>query len=320
MEEESNKDLLVKMPISKLIVFADKFAGIEVHLPVNGRYVKLNYASDQFIEILRKLQQKDVEDVYVHYDDCEKIVAHAQTAMSSKTFYDPKTTEEQRVESVNAAMGVVKSVINQMGVNKETVQLLKTINTRAMSLLAESPTIFAFVKRFKKNCSEEFLLSILTNYIMSLVIDKFPWKSDQVKEKGALASMLCDISLTKDDFRIIRLWHQGEGALPDHIKKHPATIAEGLKKNRNLVPLETITIIEQHHELPNGTGFPYGIQGHRFNQLSAIFITCQQFAEMLHEANYDYEKRFDIISHLRVKFDNCKPFEKSIEALTGVIT
>ncbi len=318
--EVENKDLLVKMAISKLIVFAEKFKGIEVHLPVSGRYVKLNYSEDQFIEILRKLQQKEVEDVYIHYDDSEKIIAHAHEQLGAKAFYDPKTVDEQRVETVNAAMEVVKSVINQLGVNAETVKLLKTINTRAMALLSESPSIFAFVKRFKKNCSEEFLLSILTNYIMSLVIDQFPWKSDQVKEKGSLASLLCDVSLTKEDFAVIREWRLGKAVLPDHIKKHPSKIAEGLKRKRNLVPLETITIIEQHHELPDGRGFPYGIQGHRFNQLASIFIISQQFAELLHESTYDYEKRFELIEVLKLKYGSSKTFEKAIEALVTVIT
>ena len=91
-------------------------------------------------------------------------------AMSAKCFYDPKTIQDQRVEAVSAAMETVKGIINQLGVETETIKLLKTINGRAMTLLSESPSIFAFIKQFKKNCSEEFLLSLLTNYIMSLVI------------------------------------------------------------------------------------------------------------------------------------------------------
>ncbi len=39
-----NSDVLVKMEIVHLIKFADKFAGIEVHLHVSGKNVKLNYS------------------------------------------------------------------------------------------------------------------------------------------------------------------------------------------------------------------------------------------------------------------------------------
>lgn len=317
--DNADTGLLLKVAITHLIKFADKFAGIEVHLPVNGKYVKLNYSQDHFIEILRKLQQKDVHDVYIKESDCRSVLDQMEKSMSPQTFYDPNTMTEQKVETVNAAMETVKSVINQLGVEPETVRLLKTINTRAMTLLSESPSIFAFIKQFKKNCSEEFLLSILTNYIMSLVIDKFPWRSEQVKEKGALASMMCDMILTKEDFQMLRDWRKNGGELPEHIRRHPSEIAENLKKNRVLIPIETITIIEQHHELPDGKGFPLGISSNRFNQLSAIFIVSQQFSEQLHEAAYNYEKRSEILENIRRVYGSSKMFEKAIVALTRVV-
>lgn len=315
----SDSGLLVKMSISHLVKFADKFAGIEVHLPVSGKYVKLNYSSDHFLDILRKLQQKDVHEVYVKEIDCRKILEQMEKSLSAQTFYDPSTMTEQKVETVNTAMETVKGVINQLGVEPETVRLLKTINNRAMTLLSESPSIFAFIKQFKKNCSEEFLLSILTNYIMSLVIDKFPWRSEQVKEKGALASMMCDMILSKEDFQILKDWRKNGGELPEHIRRHPADIGESLKKNRVLIPIETITIIEQHHELPDGKGFPVGITANRFNQLSAIFIVSQQFSEQLHDAAYNYEKRSEILENIRRVYGQAKMFEKAIAALTRVV-
>lgn len=317
--DTTDSGLLVKMEIIHLVKFAQKFAGIEVHLPVNGKFVKLNYSEDHFVDILRKLQQKEVTEVYIKEADCTRLLETINEAMSAKSFYDPKTIQEQRVEAVNAAMETVKGIINQLGVEPETIKLLKTINGRAMTLLSESPSIFAFIKQFKKNCSEEFLLSILTNYIMSLVIDKFPWKSEQVKEKGALASLMCDMTLTRDDFKELRNWQRNGGELSEKLKRHPAEIAETLKKNRLLIPIETITIIEQHHELPDGKGFPFGIAANRFNQLSAIFIISQQFSELLHDSSYDYEKRLDIISRIRDKYGSSKMFEKAIEALVQVV-
>jgi hypothetical protein len=318
MEDAAPQNLL-RMGISNLIKCADKFAGIEVHLSIGGKYVKLNYSQDHFIDILRKLQQKDVKEVYIYQEDCTRLIEHLQQSLSPKSFYDPKTVAEKRVETVSAAMEVVKAVINQLGVNTETVTLLRTINTRAMTILSESPSIFSFIKQFKKNCSEEFLLAILTNYIMSLVIDQFDWKSDQVKEKGALASIMCDMTLSKEDFVTLREWGRNGGDLPSHVKEHPTDIASALKRNKLMIPIETITIIEQHHETPDGKGFPNGITGSRFNQLSAIFIISQQFTEKLHVSEYNYEKRGEIIQKIRTKYGSSKMFEKAIDALISVV-
>ncbi len=183
----SEEEKLFRIAISQLIKFADQFAGIEVHLFVSGKYVKLNYSNDLFIDILRKLQQKEVNEVYIKQEDCQAIINYAQASLSAKNFFDPNTVVEKKVENLDNTVKVVKEVIKQLGVTPETVTLIKTVNERTMGLLSESPNMFAFIQRFKKNCSEEFLQSMLTSFVMSLVIDQFQWKSEQVKEKAAMA-------------------------------------------------------------------------------------------------------------------------------------
>lgn len=315
----SEEQKLVKIGITQLIKFADTFAGIEVHVLVSGKYVKLNYSQDQFIEILRKLQQKDLTEVYINQSDCKVLIEHAQTALSSKNFFNPGTVVEKKVENLDNTVKVVKEVIKQLGVTPETVQLVKTANDRAMSIMNEAPTLYAFIQRFKKNCSEEFLRSMLTSFIMSLMIDQFPWKSDQVKEKGAMAALLCDMLLDKEDFNLIREWEKSGFVkeLPERIRRHPLDTADKLRPKR-LIASETITIIEQHHELPNGKGFPMGTNAPKFNQLAAIFIISQNFIEELFNYNFDFEKRFEIITNLRAKYDS-RSFDKSLDALSTVL-
>jgi len=307
------------MQVHHLIKFADNFAGIEIHIPVDNKFVKLNYSTDQFVEILRKLQQKEVAYVYIKSNDCQKIMDRVEESMSPKSFYDPSTVPEQRVENAEAALKIIKQVITQLGPEEKSVKLLNTVNSRALTLVSESPTLHAFFKRFKKNCSEEFMRTMLTSYLMSLVIDKFPWKSDALKEKGALASVLCDLLLDKGDFQKIKDYEKsGDGELSDRLRHHPVDVADQLRKKRNLIPSETLTIIELHHETPDGKGFPRGITASRFNHLSCIFILCQRFIEELYEENFNFEKRIEIIQRLESKY-GAKSFEKSFQALLSVV-
>lgn len=319
MEKIDDDSKLVRIPITQLVKFSEAFAGAEIHLSVGGKFVRMNYATDEFLEILRKLQQKEVETIYIRQSEVKKIMKEIQESLSAKSFYDPKTMTETKVETLDESMRTVKNIIHQLGVDSETVTLLRLVNVRAMSILSESPSLYAFIKRFKKNCSEEFLRAMLTSYVMSLVIDKFPWRSDSVKEKGAMASLLCDLLLDKEDFEILRRWEKEGGDLPEHIRNHPMELADKLRTKRDLIPSETITIIEQHHEQPDGKGFPAGVNASRFNQLSAIFIVSQRFIEELFEADFDYEKRFDITARLQKKFD-AKTFDKALDALITVVT
>ena len=318
MENEFDPSNLIKVKISHLIKFASSFAGIEVHVFVSGKFIKMNYANDQFVDILRRLQQKDLEEVHIKQEDCKRVLAEIQNSMSSKSFYDPKTSDEQRMETAEQSVEVVKNLINQMGVDKQTVDILKSVNQKTINMLNESPSIFMFIKQFKKNCSEEFLRSVLTGYLTSLVIDKFPWKSVPVKEKAALASMLCDITLTKEDFLALKDHELNGTPLDDRIKNHPYEVSKLLAQKKDIIPSETITIIEQHHELPDGTGFPGAIELHRFNQLSSIFIVCQKFTENLFLENFDYNKRVEIITRMKKTYQG-RTFDKAMDALTLVV-
>lgn len=318
MENESTPGQLIKVKITHLIKFAQSFKGIEVHVFLNGKYIKMNYAEEQFVDILRRLQQKDLEEVFIKQEDCKRVLDEIQNTMSSKSFYDPKTTDEQRIQNAEQSVEVVKNLINQMGVDKQTMDIIKSVNQKTMKMLDESPSIFMFIKQFKKNCSEEFLRAILTGYLTSLVIEKFPWKSAPVKEKAALASMLCDITLNKEDFAALKDHELNGTPLDERLKNHPFEVAKLLSQKKDVIPSETITIIEQHHELPDGTGFPGGIELHRFNQLSSIFIVCQKFTENLFAEGFDYNKRHSILSNLKKVYAG-RTFDKAMDALISVV-
>jgi response regulator RpfG family c-di-GMP phosphodiesterase len=318
VEADVNVKDLVRIKISQLIKFAESFSGIEVHIPVGAKFVRMNYATETFVEILRRLQQKEVEDVYVKAEDCTRILTQLQESLSAKQFYDPGTLQEKKMETVEASMQVVREVIGQMGVDKQTVEILKSINLRSMSLISESPSLFAFVKKFKKNCSDEFIQMVLISYLTSLVIDKFPWTSNPVKEKASLAAMLCDVTLNREDFQNLKDHELNGTELSDKVKKHPTEVADLLRQRKELIPSETITIIEQHHELPSGKGFPHGITSSRFNQLSSTFIICHAFIEALFENKFDYTTRHEIIKKMRDTYA-CKNFDKAIDALVEVV-
>jgi hypothetical protein len=56
----------------------------------------------------------------------------------------------------------------------------------------------------------------------------------------------------------------------------------------------------------------------KFNQLAAIFIIAQNFVELLFKENFDFSKRFDIITKLKLRYD-ARSFDKAIDALGTVL-
>jgi response regulator RpfG family c-di-GMP phosphodiesterase len=309
----NNTTELIKIKIGHLIKFAHNFQGIEVHVLVSGKFVKMNYGNEQFVDILKKLQEKKLEEVYINQVDCKRIMAEIQQVISSKS-----STDQNKMQSSENSLEIMKAFVTQIGITKEAIDILNTINKNTLGVLQHSQNLMDWIKRFKTQCSDEFLKSILTSYLCCRIIDQFPWSSTSIKEKSCLASVLCDINLSKEDFAALKDYEENGTQISDKLKQHPLEIIKILSARKDIVSSETLVIIEQHHERPDGSGFPYGIQGARFNQLSTIFIVSQQFINQLVKCNFDYQQRKTILETVYEVYRG-KNFDKAISALVSVV-
>lgn len=310
---------LTPVPIDLLQKNPELFQHVEIHVRVTDKFIKLNVAGDSFIQILRKLTTKGVVHVYLHEEDFNNIIINLQSNLKSNGFFDPATAPEKKVAVAEEVMEMSRQFIKKYGVNKEVIEALRETNGQIQQLLKETPGLHAFVKRFKDHCSEEFMKVNVTNFLVALVIEQFPWKSKLIVQKTILAGILCDITLEgPEDFAAIKNYESRGGELPDNLRLHPQRAAEILHRKRDLIPMETINIVELHHERPDGTGFPHGFSLSRFNQLSAIFIISQRFVEKLFDTEFNYQKQSESIRQLQEIYQG-PVFDKAVDALRNVI-
>lgn len=156
----------------------------------------------------------------------------------------------------------------------------------------------------------------VTSLIACSIARHLEWNSRITIDKLVFASVICDITLavrpqliqlqTLSDFNLQRdKMGQEETRL---FLNHPKESAELLRKYFSTAPPETDVLAEQHHELPDGTGFPYGLRAERISPLSALFIIANDFAYyFLNEEEphlQDYllrcETRFDYVNFRKV--------------------
>lgn len=315
--EGMNLDLIA-VPIVHVLKHKNLFEGIEAHILVNDKYIKLNYADDSYEETLSKLSQKGAVHIYIETNDFNEVMLKLQNRMSNNKFYDPLTTEELRASTCNTVQDLSKEYIKRLGVTPEVIEMMKDANQKMQKILDQSPGIFAFVKRFKNNCSEEYLKVSVTNFVMTLTLNKFPWRSNLIIQKSMMASLLCDITMNSKTFDALYHYESEGGELDEEVQRHPLQASEILNRKRDLIPAETITIIEQHHERPDGKGFPNGITTTRFNQLSAVFIVCQRFVDLLFKHEFDYQQHHAILQELQTVYHGGH-FDKAMDALISVV-
>ncbi len=315
-----NSSAYCKVPIKYLVQFEEDFLHAELFIKLNDeKFVRLTLKHDDFGQTLETYRNKGLTDVYLTPNDFKVIFTQIKERITGhKQFYNPTTVKTQKMVSLEQTFGLAKEFIAKFGIDEVVIDTLKSVNIQSMKSLKQSPNIFQFFKDFKDNCSEEFLKCVLVNHLVMLMIDKFSWRSNLIKEKATMASFLCDITLSPEEFKEFNEAQVNNTNISDSIKKHPATIAALLREKMDVVSLETITIVEQHHEKPDGSGFPYGHGLARINQLSAIYITAARFIDKLVESEFDYEARHDILDDLYADFHG-GTFDKSFEALNKVV-
>ncbi len=133
-----------------------------------------------------------------------------------------------------------------------------------------------------------------------------------------LANYLCDSTLEKSDFEIKSKCGLEYTLLPDRIFHHPRKTAEQLRLHHQFIPTEVVLIVEQHHERPDGKGYPSGLTANRFNQLAAIFILCHEYIDRLAASDFDHSKNSEITKELRMIYAG-GPFDKAMDALYDVV-
>lgn len=69
----------------------------------------------------------------------------------------------------------------------------------------------------------------------------------------------------------------------EQIKKHPLLGIEILKQNCGNIPELSLTIINQHHERINGSGYPFGLKGTQIDQSAILCTVCDMYDNLTTE-------------------------------------
>ncbi len=318
------EDELCRVDITLALRFEKDFV-YDVYLRLSkDKVVKIGKQGDNVIDLLRKYhEKKDVQDIYISRDDFKHFSLVMKEGMKAR-FFNPETTEEEQVELLDKGHQVVKESLNKFGVSKENIEMAEEISRTSMKTINRTPNLFRFLKQFESTCSKEYLRSVLVGYTTICMIDTFEWKSDAIKEKASLAAMLCDITLEPRDFEDIRAYEgrtheQSKETLSKRVLMHPQKVMSLLsEENAPWVSKETLTMIEQHHERPDGSGFPLGISHQRIPLLSALFMVAFRFVNLLFEYEFDFQRCNEIFAILHKEYGKANG-RKAIDALATML-
>ncbi len=292
----NNFSFFNKLPVDVFIKLSDVK---HVRLVKEGEM----YPSD----IIKKYEVKGVKHLFVR-DYQYKALADISIKNLLK-LYDKKSLKADQKQAIQMmAVESIHEKIQEMGLTEETIKLTKSTLEASVSVAKRSPNIWGLLKKMKQSGNYIYDHSLRLSYLCTAVCKFTDWNSDSTLYKLSLASLMHDMTL--DDHNIARIQSINDPKLKEfnpeaveRYKKHPIEAAEMVKANKDL-PRDVHFIIMQHHERPDGTGFPLGMSKLRIAPLSCIFIICHEFLERLDALGEDVtdQVRSSVITELKAEY------------------
>lgn len=257
-------------------------------------YVKLFALGDVFggEDLEKYTTRKGVEFLYLRTEDTPEFV-QKYNAELGKILNSAPATIEKTISTSAALHETAAALIGSVGFTPEVQKLALANVTLTVRSLGKSPRLNTLLKRLK-SVEGTYLNthSTLVAYVACGLASSLEWVTESTYQKLSLAAFLHDITLKNIEMAELASLDELTGTStrftpPEHrdFKFHPLAGAELARQLTNAPP-DVDTIILQHHERPDGTGFPRKLTSAQIHPLSSVFIVAHDFVRhMLRNGN-----------------------------------
>jgi len=260
------------------------------------KFVKIFSAGSEFTkDDLKKFDSKDIEFLYLQSTEAgkfaDKFKLELEKLINTKDL--PATEAMQAAES---AHDTIRDLVANLGMTQEVLDLVKTNVALTVQTIGKNPSLATILDRVRSGGNYISSHSTLLAEI-SCCIAKEMEMTDTVFEKLVLASYLHDISIQNEN--LAKIWtleelkQKAASFTEDEVsgyRLHPYHSAETVKRYPE-IPVDAGIIISQHHERPDGAGFPRGLVHEQINPLAALFIIAHELTTDILEMKSQFAVR-----------------------------
>ena len=332
-ELHATSDALFKK-IEKLLDVSSRSQTEKVYCKVNLSFfystkevfcdVYIKISDDKYVKVLnrydvidptdiKKFDKKEIKYLYVRKRDFALITKKLVKELRPLSYDKNQLSHSQSLVSCDALNTIfsiqlqetVTETIQKIGLSNEAIEMTNIAINSTMELIGREPEIYQMLQNTIKGqnyCSEHsFLLSYLScallketslgsqENLISLTIAAF-------FHDVALEDRLCQIQSTDERaFQLLGVMEQEEVTSHPELARVIIEKVEGIAKNVG-------SIILQHHEKYDGSGFPMGLDFKRISPLSAVFNVAHELALYIFESGKSDDNIKAILKDMNTRY------------------
>ena len=196
----------------------------------------------------------------------------------------PTTTADVARRVAGESLVVMADAVQKLGFNEQVQDVAKKTSQLTLKLLGKNPNLSNILDKLKGDQGKYVTShSLMLAEIASGLACRVGWNSPVTYLKLIMASYLHDLPFHDNKLAEAKdLPKVGDprftAAEIEKIRNHPTEAAKYFSQFREL-PAEIDTLIIQHHERPDGSGYPNGLTHTQIHPLSCLFIMAHDLLD-----------------------------------------
>ena len=258
-----------------------------VYIKLSDRFIKIFHRGDlQSSDDIKKYLARGEKFCYLQKNDFKEFIFQITDEIQKKVSAKAPTAGSVDKAAMDTAL-YLQQACKIFGIKEAQQRIIHACVESCVKNLHTPPKLQEFAKDiFTKNnyLGAHSLFSIHISYLISRNLN-FDFFGQQLLDKFTFAGILHDISLEEEEYsEIFDTNHPKFAKLTalskEKLKQHPNESAKLSMEIRN-VPQEVATMIREHHERPDGSGFPRGLGANAISLLGAIYIVALKVADFI---------------------------------------
>lgn len=253
------------------------------------KYIKVTQENTEFNEeILKKYTDKEVSHLYVETKHVETLISEYRKKVMSEEGWKEINAEEMP-DFVSMNIEFLRDLTKQLGWRDNMAELVHDNLKKVLILASQNKDLASWVHRFHKierfGFADHCTLLALT---CANLLAEFKQDTNENIKTLSFCALMHDMSLTDEQYdhkkKYLKsvLFGTNQSKDAQGVFEHPSKSAEICKNWQSCPPLVDKIIIE-HHESPDGKGFPAKMKAKDIAFLSAVFILAEDFAHFFVE-------------------------------------
>jgi response regulator RpfG family c-di-GMP phosphodiesterase len=312
--EQRKKDAKNQALSQQMVAFAiEDFHKINISpcdvflkLPNKNMVKVIHSRADNVTEVVMKYQKRNVTELYIRKEDKVDFIACQMGHIVDMSKMEEDVPLHIARNNIVKANRLINKHLVEFGMHQRVAVMTEvTIEQTVSAISKASKRISDILEKMKKKGDYLYGHGLLTAHIASAMAVESSYESRTTVEKLCTAAVLHDITVKNPEIEAsgeitIEILDRFRVRDIEEYKKHPHESASILVELDMYQP-DIERMIVQHHERPDGKGFPAGLTATHISPLACYFILAHDCAQQLYRCEDEPDQK--TINDIKKQFE-----------------